>query len=125
MKCFQSLRSSLLLLNNPIVLTVVLVSLFGHKTLEEASQIGIVGLFFKKTVLAILDIFGKLFGRSTTKLFDGCLNLLLLNTIVLIVLILASETLPGQSTLIEIKKDVTDGLQIISSCLFDTDMSVD
>ena len=53
------------------------------------------------------------------------LHLLLLDAIVLVVLGLAGQTLPGKLAFKEVQQDVADGLHIVSPGLLDANVSVD
>ena len=59
------------------------------------------------------------------QLLDRGLNLLFLDTVVLVIFIFSGKALPGQRTLEEVKQYVADRLHIISSGLLNADMSVD
>jgi len=52
---------------------------------------------------------------ASAKLLERCLNLLLLDIVILLVLGATREALPGQLALDEIEKDVTNGFEIITS----------
>ena len=58
----------------------------------------IVGLLLKAKLTTILDELIKFLRHATTKLFYSALILLLTDTIVLIVLVAALESLPRQGT---------------------------
>jgi hypothetical protein len=82
-------------LDNPIISTIIVIAPLLHNLLEKSSQIVVIGLFFKHDVAAVLQVLREFFGRSGGQLLDSSLDFALFDPVVLVVLILACETLPG------------------------------
>jgi len=98
--------------------------MLGHKLFEQSSQVVVVGLLLEHHVFAVHQVLCELFGSASGELLNRRLNFFLLNLVVLVVLVLASEALPRQCTLQEVQEDVTDTLHVISARLLDADVSV-
>ena len=119
------LSSVAFFLENPIILTVACVTATLHQLAEEATEVIIVGLFFEIQITAVLEVLRELLGALSSQLLDRGLNLLFLNSVILIVFIFTGEALPRKRSLEEVEQDVTDGLHVVSPSLLNADMSVD
>ena len=95
----------------------------GHASLEEGEASAVVGLLLEFKLSAVLHVLTELAWVSTAELLKGSLNLLLLDVVVLLILGAAWKSLPGELTLQEVEKNVTNSLQVISSRLLDSLMS--
>ena len=106
-------------------MAVVCVATALKQLAEEAAQVVIVGALVEIQILAVLQVLGELFGAAARQLLDRRLDLLLLDAVVLIILVLSRQALPGQRSLKEVKQDVPNALHIVTTRLLDADMCVD
>lgn len=86
-------------LKDPVVLTVVVIAHPLHDAFEETAEEIVVRLFFKLHVAAVAHVLRELFWVPAGQLLHRRLIFLFLYLVILIVLGLASETLPWQLAL--------------------------
>jgi len=79
---------------DPVILAVIFVTTSLQKLTEEATHIVVVRAFVEIQIFAILQVLRELFWARTSQLLNSCLNLLLLDTIILVIFVLAGKTLP-------------------------------
>ena len=84
------LLSVTLFLQNPIELSVIRIAATLHEAAVETSQVVVIGALLEIQISAVLEILAKLFGTVSRQLLYRSLDFLLLDTIVLVVLVLAS-----------------------------------
>lgn len=92
-----------LFLEHPIVLSVMLISARGHKATEDLAHKVVVRLFLEIQILAVLDVRAEFFWHTSCQLFHCSLNLFVLNAIILVVLVFAGKTLPGECAFEEVQ----------------------
>lgn len=114
-----------LFLEHPVVLTVMLVAACRHEAAEDLAHKVVVRLFLEIQILAVLDVPAEFLGNPSCQLLNCCLNLFVLNAIILVVLVFAGKSLPGKSAFEEVKQDVADRLHVVSSGLLNTNVGVD
>lgn len=104
---------------------VIGVSLRSEKITEHSTKVCNVwlGLEFQRT--AVCQVFSELTGATLAQGRDSNTLLLLHNKLVLLGGGLGLESLPWESSLKEVDKDVTDGFEIVSPGLFDSQVIVD
>jgi hypothetical protein len=120
----SQLRSVALLLKNPVELAISRPARLRHKSSPEALEIVVIRALFEIQILAVIQILVELLWRPTTQLLYGSLNLLLLDSVVLVVLVFSSEALPRQRAFQEVEQDVAKGLYIVSPSLLDSNVRV-
>ena len=121
----ELLGATALFLDDPIVHAIVFVLVLAHQAFEETSQVVVIRLLLKHKIATVLEVLGELLGSAAAELLDCGLDLFFFDLVVLIVFVLASETLPGKRTLQEIQQDVANRLKIITSSLLNSNMRVD
>lgn len=104
---------------------VVRVSLASEEITEHASEVCNVGLGLKLEGSAVSEVFGKLGWASLAEGGDGDRLLLFHDKLVLLGGRLGLESLPWKTSLEEVNQDVTNGLKIVTTGLFDTQVIID
>jgi len=104
---------------------VVRVSLASEQVAEHSAEVGNIGLGLELEGTAVGQVFGKLGGASLAECGDGDGLLLFHNQLVLLGGRLGLESLPGETSLEEVDQHVADGLEIIPSGLFDSQVVID
>ena len=84
------LLSVTLFLQNPVELSVIRIATTLHEAAVETSQVVVIGALLEIQISAVLEILAKLLGTVSRQLLYRSLDFLLLDTIVLVVLVLAS-----------------------------------
>jgi len=92
--CLQILLLYFLLLYHPIKDIVIFIAHFIEEVFEKFSQIPIVGSFIKLKVAAVLHENAKLFWITITDLLYSTLQFFLFYTVILLFLVVCSQTLP-------------------------------
>jgi len=82
----------------------------GHAVFKQANAVFVVGLAVEFQSAAVLHELLEFGGVALAELLKGCLDLLLLDGRVLLVLGASGKALPGQASTGEIQKDVSNGL---------------
>jgi len=104
---------------------VVCVSLASEEITEHTSKVGNIGLGLELEGSAVGEVFGKL-GRTSLAEGRDCDGLLLFHDeLVLLSGRLGLESLPWKASLEEVDQDVTNGLEIVPTGLFDTQVVID
>ena len=96
-----------------------------HASFEQADDVPIIWVLCEAETSAIVHELLEFVRLVSTELFDGHLLFLHLNVGVLFLLWSTWEALPRQWTSEEIEKDMTYGLEIVSSRLFIANVGVD
>jgi len=104
---------------------VVRVSLASEEVTEHSSEVGNVGLGLELEGSAVGKVFGKLRGASLAEGGDGDGLLLFHDKLVLLGGRLGLESLPREASLEEVDQDVTDGFEIVSARLLNTQVVID
>jgi len=104
---------------------VVRVSLASEEITEHASEVGNVGLGLELEGSAVGEVFGKLRWASLAEGGDGDGLLLFHDKLVLLGGRLGLESLPWKASLEEVDQDVTNGFEIVTTGLFDTQVVID
>jgi len=86
-------------------------------TLEHVESGLVVRLLLELEGPAVIHELFEFVRVTTAELFEGRLNLFLLNVVILFVLRATRETLPGQTSLQEVKEDMADGFEIVTAAL--------
>lgn len=112
-------------LHGPVEHIVVLEAFSDEQVSEELSQVRVVRLVVESQGPAVVEVNSKLVGMTSAKDFRRGRHLLLHDSVVLLLLGRRFETLPGQGTSQKVHEHVAQGLEVVSSRLFDTEMGVD
>mmetsp|Transcript_4507 Transcript_4507/g.10940 ORF Transcript_4507/g.10940 Transcript_4507/m.10940 type:complete len:322 (-) Transcript_4507:208-1173(-) len=104
---------------------VVGVSLRSEQVTEHASEVCNVRLGLKLEGATVGKVFGELRRASLAECGDGDRLLLLHDELVLLRGRLGLESLPRESSLQEVNEDVPNGLKIVTTGLFNTQVVVD
>ncbi len=104
---------------------VVGVTLRSEEITEHSSKVGNVGLGLELQGAAVRKVLRKLTWAPLAQRRDGNTLLLLHNQLVLLGGRLGFQSLPWESSLEEIDKNISDGLEIISSRLLNSQVIVD
>lgn len=123
-ECFELIVATCLF-QDPIKLTVIVVAILRHHGLEQTPQVVVVWLLLELKVAAVLQVLHELLRDPCRQLLDGGLALFVPDFVVLLVLVLSLETLPRQLTLQEVKKDVADRLEVVTTGLLNANVRVD
>lgn len=113
------------LLHTPVEDVVVLEPFPNKQVSEEFSQVRVVGLVVEAKGAAAVEVDCHLRGESTAEELGWCGHLLLHDAVVLLLLGGRLESLPRQRSTQEVHENVAEGLEVISSRLLDTQVSVD
>ena len=113
------------LLEDPVVLVVIIVPTLIHQILENLSHVVVVGSLFELEVPTVLQVRVEFLGHTTRQRLDGRRDLLIFNSVVLVILVFALKTLPWQRSLQEVDEDETDGLKVVTPTLLNAEMRID
>ena len=86
-------------------------------TLEHVESGLVVRLLLELEGPAVIHELFEFVRVTTAELLKGRLNLLLLNVVILFVLRATRESLPGQTSLQEVKEDMANGFEIVTAAL--------
>ena len=118
-------RGSLLLQHRPVEGVVVLVVEGAEEDSEELAQVHVVGAFLEPQPAAVVQVHGELGRVSFAEDLDGRRHLLLADLLILLLLGRCFESLPRQSSTVEVHQDVAKRLHVVSSGLLDAQVRVD
>ena len=96
-----------------------------HATFEESQDEAVVGVSGETESAAVLHEFLELAGLVHAEFVNGDFLLLTLDVIIFLILRASRKSLPGEGAAEEVQKHVANGLQIITTRLFVTNVSVD
>lgn len=113
------------LLEHPVILIIIIVPAFVHQILENLPHIVVVGSLLEFEVSTVLQVSVEFFRHATRQRLDGGRDLLIFDSIVLVILVLALKTLPRQRSLQEVDENETDGLEVVTPTLLDAEMCID
>lgn len=109
---------------HPVVLAIFDLTRILQRLSEELAEVIVIGGIFETKVSNVRQVLGKFFGEAFAKVFD-CGSLLLLTNLLVLLLVSGSlEALPREAATQEIHEDVAKSLEIISSRLLTSQMSV-
>mmetsp|Transcript_164026 Transcript_164026/g.398639 ORF Transcript_164026/g.398639 Transcript_164026/m.398639 type:complete len:344 (+) Transcript_164026:167-1198(+) len=112
-------------LHAPVEVAVVLNFRPHRQVLEEAAQVGVVGLIGEAQSPAVLEVDAELVREALAQKVDGRGHLLLHDLLVLLLLRVRPQTLPRQRPAQEVEEDVAQGLKVVAAALLDAQMVVD
>lgn len=112
-------------LDAPVEDVVVLITLTNEEVTEQLAQIRVVGFVIETKSARVVQEDAELVGEPTAEQVGGCGHLLLHDTVVLLLLCSGLQALPRKGPAEEVHEDVSQGLQVIATGLFNTKMSVD
>ena len=112
-------------LQGPVEDVVHLVPFTDEEVAEELLEVAVVGLVLEAERAVVVEVGGELGGEALAECLDGGRHLLLGDAVVLLLLGLGLETLPGEGAAEEVEEDVADGLEVIAAALLDTKVSAD
>ena len=115
----------LVLVDGPVEDVVVLEGLADKQVPEDLPQVGVVGFVVETQRTGVVQVDGKFIGITTAQNLGGGGHLLLHDTVVLLLLGGRLQALPGQGTTAEVEHNVTQGLHIVTTGLFDAKVGVD
>ena len=113
------------LLDNPVILVVVVVTALVHQILEDFAHVVVVRALLEFQIPAVLQVGVELLGKATSQCLDCRLNLLVLDTVVFVVLVLALEALPRQIASKEVYQNEPDTFEVVTPTLLDAQVCVD
>jgi hypothetical protein len=96
-----------------------------HATFEESQDKAVVWVSGETESAAVLHEFLKLAGLVHAEFVNGNFLLLTLDVIIFLILRASGKSLPGERAAEEVQKHVANGLQIITTRLLVTNVSVD
>lgn len=125
----QGERGGFLLLGGrryPIVLVIVFKAVSMHRFLEKAAQVLVVRFLIKAQVATIDKVVreGRLLGETTGQLLNCCRYLLVLDPVVFLFLCATVKPLPRQLPFQKVNQYVSNRLNVISSRLFNAQVSI-
>jgi hypothetical protein len=85
-------------LDNPIISTIIIITAATHYVFKKSSEVIVIRLFFKHNIATVLQVLRKFFRLSLRELFNCCLDFTLLNSVILVIFVLSSKSLPWEST---------------------------
>ena len=113
------------LLKHPVILIIVVVPALVHQVLENLPHIVVVRSLLEFEVPTVLQVSVEFFRHAARQRLDGCRDLLIFDSIILVILVFALKTLPRQRSLQEVDEDETDGLEVVTPTLLDAKMCID
>ena len=108
---------------NPVKVVINFIAQTLKEVLEKRSKVSVVRFVFELQCSAVSAILGELFREAFAEIIDFSHNLFFLDFLILFFDVPGLEVLPGETASQEVHKEVTEGLDIISSTLFNTKMS--
>uniref|UniRef100_A0A7S3IHC3 Secreted protein n=1 Tax=Strombidium inclinatum TaxID=197538 RepID=A0A7S3IHC3_9SPIT len=117
-------HSRVIPLDGPIVDEFILIALADVQLLKYSLQVVVVRVLGKAQVSAVSHVLEELLWAVSSELFDSHVDLSFLDFLVLLVLRLRLQTLPGQFTFQEIEQNIPSTFQVVSSALLNSDVSV-
>ena len=112
-------------LDAPVEHVIVLVAFTNEEVTEELAEVGVVRLVIETQSTGVVQEDRELLRVATAKQVRGGGHLLLHDPVVLLLLGSSLETLPGKRASQEVHENVGKRLEIITTSLFDTQVSVD
>jgi hypothetical protein len=95
-----------------------------EQVFEKFLALGVVWSLFEFELAAVGHVLCEFLWVAVTKLLNRRVNLALLNLSVLIVLVSSAKPLPGKLPFKKIQDDISSALKIVSSALFNAQVSV-
>ena len=121
-------QAGLLLLqveDRPVEHVVVLEALAVEQLLEEALEVGVIGPVLEAEGAAVFKV-GAEFGRvALAQLFGRGRHLAVHDALVLLLLGVGLEALPGEGAADEVHEDVAERFQVVAAALLDANVRVD
>jgi len=111
--------------HRPVKHVVVIVVQRAEKYSEELAQVHVVRGLVEAQPAAVVQIHDKLGRVTLAQDVDRRRHLLLADTVIFLLLRRRLEALPRQRTAVEIHQDMSHGLQVVASALFDAQVSID
>ncbi len=112
-------------LDTPVEDIVVLVTLADKEVTEELAKVGIIRFVVEAESASVVQEDAKFVGEAAAKEVGGSGHFLFHDAIILLLLRGSLQTLPGKSATQKVHEDVSEGLEVVSAGLFNTQMSVD
>lgn len=112
-------------LDRPVEDVIILETLPNKEVTEELAKVGVIGLVIEAKSARVVQEDAKLVREATAEDIGRCRHLLFHYPIVLLLLGSGLESLPRKSTTQEVHKYVCEGLEVITTSLLNTQMSVD
>jgi len=122
---YGSAGSSLLLQHSPVEGVVILVVQRTEEDPKELPEIHVVWSLLKPQSTAVVEIHGKLCWETFAQNFYWGRHLLLTDLLVLLLLGGGLQSLPGQTSSVEIHQDVSQAFHVVTSALLNSKVSVD
>ena len=111
--------------DRPVEHVVVLEALAVEQLLEEALEVGVIGPVLKAEGAAVFKV-GAEFGRvALAQLFGRGRHLAVHDALVLLLLGVGLEALPGEGAADEVHEDVAERFQVVAAALLDANVRVD
>jgi hypothetical protein len=112
-------------LDTPVEDVIVLEALANEQVAEELAEVGVIGLVVEAKSARVIEEDTELVRESAAQQVRGRSHLLLHNSVVLLLLSGCFQPLPGESATQEVHEHVSEGLQVVTTGLFDTQVRVD
>jgi len=110
---------------HPVVFAILDLASVLQRGGEEFAEVVIIGLVLEAQVANVGKVLVELFRVAVTEILDGSRLLLLSNLFVLLLVRSSLQALPGEASTEEVHEDVAEGLEVITTGLFPTEMGVD
>ena len=85
---------------------------------EQLPKVHIIRSLLESQSSAIVQIHGKLSGKVLAEGLDRCRHFLFTDLVVLLFLVASLESLPGKGATQEVHEDIAEGLHVITTTLF-------
>lgn len=110
---------------HPIVLAILDLARVLQRLSEELAEVIVVWGIFEAKVSDVCKILGKFFREAFAKILDCGRLLLFANFLILLFICSSLQALPGKAPPEEVHENMAKSLEVISSGLFASQMSID
>mmetsp|Transcript_16937 Transcript_16937/g.33938 ORF Transcript_16937/g.33938 Transcript_16937/m.33938 type:complete len:319 (+) Transcript_16937:608-1564(+) len=119
------LDAFLILEDGPVKDIIVLETLPNKEIAEKLSQVPIIRLIVETERAHVVQVSSELLRETFAQLLHGSAHLLFRDLLIFLLLVRSAQALPRQATAVEVHEHISEGLQIITTTLLDTQMRVD
>ena len=116
--CRNSLSILLILVDGPVKHVIILESFTDKQVTEDLAEVRVVRLVIETEGTSVVQVDGKLVGKSTAKNLGWSRHLLFHDAVILLLLGGSLQSLPGQRAAAEVEHDISKGLHVITTRLF-------
>mmetsp|Transcript_39474 Transcript_39474/g.118192 ORF Transcript_39474/g.118192 Transcript_39474/m.118192 type:complete len:278 (+) Transcript_39474:153-986(+) len=111
--------------DRPVKDEIVLVALAEEEVLQQSPHVSIVRTVLEAQTATVVQIGDKLAGEVLAENLNRRGHLLLHDLLVLLLLGVCLQALPGQAPPVEVHQHITHGLQVIATALLNTQVGID